>query len=193
MFFQIDSDDTSSIPKNLETTEKIPSNVFDSDSDMSDTERLISERRRLNTEYMEQIEKERQELIQKVVEEQKDHRPAEQHKETMITEDENDVETKEVPNKSLEELEAERDAILQQVRNPEPPSAKAVPEAAKAPEFELPTRINAHENVDNSSTEVKKKKNEKVVVDVNGEISRLKTASESSTGESSPCSQVSEL
>lgn len=178
----------SSVPKIEDSTEKISSNLYDSDSDMSDTERLISERRRLNTEYMEQIEKERQELMQQVMEEGKDHLPPQEPKETTVTEDENDVEMKDVLNKSLEELEAERDAILQQVRNPEPPSVKAVPEATKVAEFEVPTRIKVHESIDNM--EVKKKKNEKVV-DVNGEISRLKTASESSTGESP--SQVSKF
>lgn len=178
----------SSISKKVDSTEKISSNLYDSDSDMSDTERLISERRRLNTEYMEQIEKERQELMKQVIEEGKDHLASQEPKETTVTEDENDIEMKEVMNKSLEELEAERDAILQQVRNPEPPNVKAVPEATKAAEFELPTRIKVHESIDNM--EMKKKKNEKVV-DVNGEISRMKTASESSTGESP--SQVSKF
>lgn len=178
----------SSISKNVDATDKISSNVYDSDSDMSDTERLISERRRLNTEYMEQIEKERQESLKQIMDEPKDHLSSKEPKEIAVTEDEKDVEIKEAMNKSLEELEAERDAILQQVRNPEPPSQKVVPEAIKAPEFELPTRIKVHAGTDN--LEMKKKKNE-TVVDINGEISRLKTASESSTGESSPSSQVS--
>lgn len=177
----------SSVSKLVDLSEKPPI-AYDSDSDMSDTERLISERRRLNTEYMEQIEKERQELMEKILEEEKEHIVPEAPKETAMTEDENDVEMKEVMNKSLEELEAERDALLQQVRNPEPPSTPQILEGTKAPEFELPTRIRAHENVDNS--ENRKKKTEKTA-DVNGEI--LRRTSESSTGESSPCSQVSAI
>lgn len=183
---QIDSDEISSVSKMVDLTDKPPV-VYDSDSDMSDTERLISERRRLNTEYMEQIEKERQELMEKILEEQKERIVPETPKETAMTEDENDVEMKDVMNKSLEELEAERDALLQQVRNPEPPSVPQISEAAKVPEFEIPARIRA-ENVDN--LEMRKKKTEKIV-DVNGEI--LRRASESSTGESSPCSQVSAI
>lgn len=170
--------------KMVDLSEK-PSTAYDSDSDMSDTERLIMERRRLNTEYMEQIEKERQELMEKILEEEKEHVIPDTPKETTTTtttEDENDVEMKDVMNKSLEELEAERDALLQQVRNTEPPSVQQTPEATKAPEFELPTRINAE------NAEKRKKKPEKAV-DINGEI--LRRTSESSTGESSPCSQVS--
>lgn len=176
----------SSLPKNLELTEKETPNLYDSDSDMSDTERLISERRRLNTEYMEQIEKERQEMMEKVIEEKPESSGAKEMKETLTIENENDIEMKDVSTKSLEELEAERDAILQQVRNPEPPSSPAVLEGTKVPEFELPSRTISQEN-----TDVFEKKKLDKVIDINGELTRLKTISESSTGESSPHSQVS--
>lgn len=188
-YFQIDSDDMVPLSKNTDSLEKPPPNLYDSDSDLSDTERLILERRRLNTEYMDQIERERQEVIQKTFVESKELLVMEKMKETAITEDENDVEMKEVMNKSLEELEAERDALLQQVRNPEPPSVTKISEAPKAPEFELPVRTKPHENIDRDNVETKKLKKGKR--DINGDVLRLKTASESSTGESSPCSQVS--
>lgn len=172
-----------------ETTKKVvSSNLYDSDSDVSDTERLISERRRLNTEYMEQIEKERQEM-QKILEDQPERSTKEETKEKITTEDESDVEMK-VMGKSLEELEAERDALLQQVRNPEPPSVVEIPEAIKAPEFEFPSRNKSQEIMD--VLDIKKRKNDKAN-DVNGELTRLKTVSESSTEASSPHSQVRNL
>lgn len=163
------------------------SNFYDSDSDLSDTERLIMERRRLNTEYMEQIEKERHEMLQKTVAVTKDHLIVNEPKETTFTEDENDIEMKDVLSKSLEELEAERDALLQQVRNPDPPTETVISGAAKASEFELPTRLNEASDLDNLDiTRQKQEQNQ----DVNGDVSRLKTALESSTEDSSPCSQV---
>ncbi|CAH1134174.1 unnamed protein product [Ceutorhynchus assimilis] len=167
-------------------------NIYDSDSDdHSETERILLERRRKNDEWMEQIEKERQERdqaerdkrlvqqeedkkrreheeqrkeddrrkkqekererqekrekekarkeaekIKKAKEkEERERRKAEKAKamlesppripEYMGEIDDDDEETKsaieEIEEKTLEELEAERDALLRQVRNPEPP------------------------------------------------------------------------
>lgn len=70
------------------------------------------------------------------------------------------------------------------MRNPEPPVLAQVPsETAKVPsEFEVPTNKR-------KTTEVSKLKKDKGP-DINGDVLRLKTSSESSTGDGSPCSQV---
>lgn len=176
----------SAVFTSAEATKRPSSNLYDSDSDLSDTERLILERRRLNTEYMEQIEKERQEVLNKSLEEPKELIKSETIKTPEITDDGNDIEMKDVMSKSLEELEAERDALLQQVRNPEPPSSMEISGSINAIEFELPIQT---KKVDTDHLEIRKQKKTKGL-DVNGDVLRLKTTSESSTGESSPCAQV---
>ncbi|KAL1500734.1 hypothetical protein ABEB36_006180 [Hypothenemus hampei] len=149
-------------------------NIYNSDSDeMSDTERILLERRRKNDEWMEQIERERKERDEaeqgrkKAIEEEEERKRNEQKK-TVATEQKRqlkelkqkekerkgeekrlkinkqrkktkdkrpralvsyldidmdmDEDTKRaIEGKTLEELEAERDALLRQVRNPEPP------------------------------------------------------------------------
>lgn len=164
----------SSVSKPVGSTEKPPSNLYDSDSDMSDTERLILERRRLNTEYMEQIEKERQEM-QKVQDERKDVPEKKRPQATSTIKDKSDVEMKDAMGKSLEELEAERDALLQQVRNPDPPGVAAKSESAK-----VPTKAKSYEKTAGADVESRKaNKDAHMDVDV-----------EALTGERSPC-QVS--
>lgn len=134
---------------------------------------------------MEQIEKQRQEMIVKLLDEQKDVLTSVEPKEKSETEEERNIEIKDVMNKSLEELEAERDAILQQVRNPDPPSVIRNSEITKSNELDF----SRNKKIDDISEIKKQKKNKNF--DVNGDVLRLKTPSESSTGESSPCSQVS--
>lgn len=146
------------------------------------------ERRRLNTEYMEQIEKERQELMREPIEEPKTHlKRVEEPKEITLTEDEHDVEMKEVMNKSLEELEAERDALLQQVRNPDPPVEPKIQEATKAAVLEVPNKLKTN---DGNNLDIRRQAQQQNV-EVNGDSSRLKAALEGSREDSSPCSQVS--
>ncbi|XP_030747354.1 histone-lysine N-methyltransferase SETD1 [Sitophilus oryzae] len=190
--------------------------IFNSDSDESDTERILMERRRKNDEWMEQIEKERQErkaaqMTEKIdkidiVEDTtnqdvvKEREPfpskfgkeeiddSEKYSNEKISEepftrldddseriDAEDEETKSaIEERSLEELEAERDALLQQVRNPEPP-------------LEL-TDLDDDSNKINEK--ISKKANEKLQIkDVNGTTDFKRRLSETS-GESSPSSQV---
>ncbi|ENN77633.1 hypothetical protein D910_07611 [Dendroctonus ponderosae] len=170
------------LPLAISTKAALP-NVYDSDSDdLSDTERILLERRRKNDEWMEQIEKERQERKEaemgrrKVLEEEeqkvreleekkrvederkkqakeeqrskaRERREAEKRQKAKEKEEkqrlkeekakaacpprvpqymgeiDDDEETlSATEEKTLEELEAERDALLQQVRNPDPPS-----------------------------------------------------------------------
>lgn len=125
------------------------------------------------------IEKERQEM--KLMLEECTTPSAETETPTINTEVNDEM--KDVMSKSLEELEAERDALLRQVRNPEPP----VYVEAKDREFEKPTITQT--DSDEENLEVRRAK--KTKVDINGDMLRIKTMSESSTGESSPCSQVS--
>lgn len=166
--------------------------LFDSDSDLSDTEHLILERRRLNTEYMEQIEKERQERAPKQVEEDKDSISEASSPEKIHREPEE--KTKDVMEKTLEELEAERDALLQAVRNPEPPSLMDVEEeeADKTAEEVLQelSKIKAHVDSDEENLEARRVKKEKNGAEINGDVVLAKGLSESSAGEGSPCGQV---
>lgn len=166
-----------------------PPDLFDSDSDLSDTERLILERRRLNTEYMEQIEKERLERAPKQSEEEESVSEASSPEKTVREPEEK----KDVMEKTLEELEAERDALLQAVRNPEPPSLMDVEEeAAKTADDVQPelSKIKAHVDSDEENLEARRAKKEKVGVEVNGDVTLAKGLSESSAGEGSPCGQV---
>lgn len=91
------------------------SKIYPSDSDLSDGELEYLERRRRNTEWMEQIEKER-----RIREKQE---PAKIEKElTPVKSESEDTEMDDLEAKSLEKLESEREKLLEQVRNPEPPN-----------------------------------------------------------------------
>ncbi|XP_050503124.1 histone-lysine N-methyltransferase SETD1 isoform X1 [Diabrotica virgifera virgifera] len=194
---QIDSDDlAASQQRSSETSpRKSLSYMDDSDSDLSDTERLILERRRLNTEYMEQIEKERQELMgqevkhvdsririeeTRVVEKREKETRVVEKKEIRV-ERRRSVE-KDVMDKSLEELEAERDALLQQVRNPEPPQSRHVEEVKIFDEKPKEKIEMVHEREIDQS--MKKKR------DLNGDVVTVKTKPESPTGQDSPHKHV---
>lgn len=90
----------------------------DSDSSLSETELEYLEKRRRNTEWMEQIERERAEREErerievKVVED--DSINMDDSETRSATEDLNE-------DKSLEEMEADRESLLKAIRNPEPP------------------------------------------------------------------------
>ncbi|KAF7283644.1 hypothetical protein GWI33_023282 [Rhynchophorus ferrugineus] len=207
---QIDTDTQDEFPSIDESTkhstpvEKSKSNyynIFDSDSDASDTERILMERRRKNDEWMEQIEKERQERVAaqsgEVIEPEERIRKQEKrdsnrddkdrekstnkiHKEDKLFKDivkiqDDDEETKSaIEEKTLEELEAERDALLQQVRNPEPPME--------------PLDLGSDTKIKGKT--IKKKTTEKISSkDINGTTDFKRRLSETS-GESSPSSQV---
>uniref|UniRef100_A0A9E8M5P1 [histone H3]-lysine(4) N-trimethyltransferase n=1 Tax=Colaphellus bowringi TaxID=561076 RepID=A0A9E8M5P1_9CUCU len=182
---QIDSDDLS-IAKKPAATEEPVKDLYDSDSDLSDTERLILERRRLNTEYMEQIEKERgqfytereftDDAVVKDVIKQKEQATMEVEKFVM--------------EKTLEELEAERDALLQQVRNPEPPSEIEVDEPVVPAEDVAKLKMLSQSDSDEENLEERRKKKSKKRTDANGDLTSAERLSESSTGGSSPSSQV---
>ncbi|XP_023017776.2 SET domain containing 1 isoform X1 [Leptinotarsa decemlineata] len=185
---QVDSDDLFTLKK-PEKTNKLPVDLYDSDSDLSDTERLILERRRLNTEYMEQMEKERGERQPKSPE-----RESMKDLEKGISPQKMEVDEPEaeesVMEKSLEELEAERDALLQQVRNPDPPSEMDVDGQTRPSEQLIKFKARSQSDSDEENLEERRKKKAKIRSDINGDIITVKGLSESSTGESSPCSQV---
>lgn len=86
-------------PKKPEPKKKVYSKIYVSDSELSESELEFLERRRRNTEWMEQIEREKKEREKE--DEEKPPTPIEE--------------------KSLEKLESEREELLRQVRNPEPP------------------------------------------------------------------------
>ncbi|XP_056640529.1 histone-lysine N-methyltransferase SETD1 isoform X1 [Diorhabda sublineata] len=178
---QIDRDDLAAIKKPSPETVHKKSLIYDSDSDMSDTERMILERRRLNTEYMEQIEKEKQEML---VKQTKDNKIT---TDELKLEEESSIEMKDVMEKSLEELEAERDALLQQVRNPEPPCITDTKDKLKRVFDEV---VKEKFVMSESEDETNRDKKKKQRMDLNGDITTVKRLSESSTGESSPSSQV---
>lgn len=186
--------DTSSSPK-LEK-QKSPSPKpelkkpgFESD-EISDEEKEYLEtleRRKRNTEWMEQIDRERKQRDQEISEKDAQIKPPKQEiKEEIKMEIEEKLERIE-PNKDLERKEAEREALLCLDRNPEPPQ-----ETKESKEY---SAINAlmqlaqcKESSDEESLEVRKHKVEKTAP--NGVIEPPKRLSESSDGSSSPRSQV---
>lgn len=179
--------------KQQTATKPFSMDMFDSDSDLSDTERLILERRRLNTEYMEQIEKERQERAPKYTEKDKE-RVDEVSPEK--TNRESEDKTKDVMDKTLEELEAERDALLQAVRNPEPPALMKVDEKVEKMAMEVHHELSkgkSYVDSDEENLEARRARKKRKEVEVNGDVELSKRLSESSTGESSPCGQVSQI
>ncbi|CAH2007526.1 unnamed protein product [Acanthoscelides obtectus] len=190
---QIDSDDLAPAAHQQvsEPARKPLLDMCDSDSDLSDTERLILERRRLNTEYMEQIEKERQEEERRRVmeltekkEDERERRSVSSERTISVNGDEENDE-KDVMSKSLEELEAERDALLQQVRNPEPPGVMDLDDRLDRTDSEL--QKSKQMDSDEENLEERRKKAKKI--DINGDTILSKKIMESE-GESSPCSQV---
>lgn len=92
-------------------------------------------------------------------------------------------------DKSLEELEAERDALLQQVRNPEPPTIVDVTQITKERLEDVKEKLIKSDS-DEETLETRKKKKTKKRQDLNGDVVVVKRMSESSTGGSSPNSQV---
>ncbi|RZC32044.1 N-SET and/or YppG domain containing protein, partial [Asbolus verrucosus] len=143
------------------------SKIYLSDSDLSEGELEFLERRRRNTEWMEQIEKERQQRESekpKTPEPERDVEMADEEEKTLV---------ESLEEKSLEKLESEREELLRQVRNPEPPE-----------EAEAPAKSSDDENLE-------ARRIKKVREDHNGALevapSRI---SESSVDGSSPSSQV---
>lgn len=161
------------------------SKIFDSDSDMSEGEMEYLERRRKNTEWMEQIERERKEreaelatkkpptpIIQDIDEEMKNL-----EKERSSSPDNKT----EADSKTLEELEAEREALLRAVRNPDAP----LDDETEEEERRETKKKKVQDDVD------VEKKMDKKREDLNGAIDVSRRSSESSTGgSSSPSSQV---
>ncbi|KAG5900058.1 hypothetical protein JTB14_016032 [Gonioctena quinquepunctata] len=188
---QIDSDDLVHLKK-PEVSDKLPNDLYDSDSDLSDTERILLERRRLNTEYMEQIEKERGEQ-QPELEQKASVKELEKGRVTPVEKLQKIEEPLEeepmVMEKSLEELEAERDALLQQVRNPDPPAEMDLGNSRPSEELNK-YKILPQSDSDDENLEDRGKKKAKEIIDLNGDITSIKRLSESSTGGSTPCSQV---
>ncbi|XP_060534419.1 histone-lysine N-methyltransferase SETD1 isoform X2 [Cylas formicarius] len=169
----VDSSEPSKRPKNNFYS------IYDSDSDESDTERILLERRRKNTEWMEQIEKERQETEarrrqERAEKEERERTPTPpSQKATHGDVDVDDEETKSaIEEKTLEELEAERDALLRQVRNPEPPSNEM------DVDDDRPRHVTAE---DDDAVEQK---------DVNGAVDAVAKGLSEGSRESSPSSQV---
>ncbi|XP_068901901.1 histone-lysine N-methyltransferase SETD1 isoform X4 [Tenebrio molitor] len=154
------------------------SKIYLSDSDLSEGEMEFLERRRRNTEWMEQIEKERQ---------QRDKEEVPKKAAPPIVEDVEMVEVKmeeeSLEEKSLEKLESEREELLRQVRNPEPPD-EVTTEADEAP---------AQSSSDDENLEARRRKKEEVRKDRNGALDvvpiRLSESSADADG-SSPSSQV---
>lgn len=173
-------------PEPVASPKRPTAKLYDSDSDLSDTERMILERRRINTEYMEQIEKERQEresLLEKEFASTELDTSKDEVQEPLLI---GSLDKKEeMDSKTLEELESERDALLQQVRNPDPPEIQAL-------EVGVKNRFKLQSDSDEENLETRRKKvNKKKEKHFNGDVSLIKRLSESSTGESSPCGQVS--
>ncbi|CAH0549275.1 unnamed protein product [Brassicogethes aeneus] len=203
---QVDTDSQDDIPvvqeqpkssSSVSSTPVAPSDskyskIFDSDSDMSDGEREYLEnleRRRKNTEWMEQIEREQKER-QKLIGEPKSTTSTKEVAQLRpITPeirakaaDWSESEELRGLDTSLEELEAKRDEILKEVRNPDPPKKKE-----KKHKKEKKVESRRHSDSDEETLEARMQKKKTTVDDFNGKIPRL---SESSTGESSPSSQV---
>ncbi|KAJ8913700.1 hypothetical protein NQ315_007417 [Exocentrus adspersus] len=171
----IDLDDQA---KRDAASKPLPVDLFDSDSDLSDTERLFLERRRLNTEYMEQIEKERLERMSQL--------EAEDMKSDTEKDQVEDHQAKDVMEKTLEELEAERDALLQAVRNPEPPTLMDVDAEANRIDVQeelSKARSQSLVDSDEENLEARRMKKEKRGLEMNGEV-------EVKEGDESPIGQV---
>lgn len=164
-----------------ETPKKPEMKMYDSD-EMSEGEREYLERRKRNTEYMEQIERERK---QREVQEDVPKEPAiiikEEKKVVVVEERRTEVEEQ----KYLERREAEREALLSLDRNPEPPMQENGEYSAINALMQL---ASTKESSDEESLEVRKKKH--MDNTVNGAIEPPKRVSESSDGSSSPRSQV---
>ncbi|XP_044763789.1 histone-lysine N-methyltransferase SETD1 [Coccinella septempunctata] len=144
----------------------------DSDSSLSETELEYLERRRRNTEWMEQIERERAEREEKERLERVDKEDGPK----VAPRSENLAE-----EKSLEEMEAVRDALLQAIRNPEPPTVAPAeaPVSSKVPDKDLSSD---EETVPERRDGLSKK-------ELNGALARVRKLSESD-GEASSHSQV---
>lgn len=153
-----------------------PAKAYESD-EMSDGEREYLERRKRNTEYMEQIERERKlrepeapKVVPKTV-------PKAEVK----------IEPKEEPKEVeyTERREAEREALLSLDRNPEPPQNGQQPNEYSAINA-LMQLAQKKDDSDEENLEARKKKRERAP---NGAIELPKRLSESDV-ESSPLSQV---
>ncbi|XP_045466894.1 histone-lysine N-methyltransferase SETD1 [Harmonia axyridis] len=149
----------------------------DSDSSLSETELEYLERRRRNTEWMEQIEREREEKAK--VEEKVDKNDGVFAE---VAAPKADIKTT-VENKSLVEMEAVRDALLQAIRNPEPPTLAALDSSVTSsniPDKEL------HSDGEALTSDKKENIFKK---DLNGTLARVRKLSESDD-EASSHSQV---
>ncbi|KRT81143.1 RNA binding protein [Oryctes borbonicus] len=154
---------------------------LDSDSDMSEGEREYLERRRKNTEWMEQIERERLEREQSLKSSQKSPSPKRD-----IVEEESHV--KDSVSK-VEEVPPPLPPLIavQEVNQVKPPPPEETP-TAKLPQV---TKIGI--SSDEEALDVKNKANKVVdmeLEDINGAIERVNRLSECSTDGSSPKSQV---
>ncbi|EFA05618.2 histone-lysine N-methyltransferase SETD1B [Tribolium castaneum] len=132
-----DSSDESSEPKE-KTPEPVKppkvatnrySKIYVSDSDEGELE--FMERRRKNTEWMEQIEREKQ---------------AKEETTTVPPPPKKVIEDVEMEEKSLEKLESEREELLRQVRNPEPPPPEAP--VSSSDDENLEARVRKKEEVE---------------------------------------------
>lgn len=158
------------------------SKIYVSDSDVSDGELEYIERRRKNTEWMEQIEKERK------TREVEEIRP---RSVTPILDEDVDmmdelIHDDSLESKSLEKLESEREELLRQVRNPEPPEEYST-------EGKEDT-VKSQTSSDDENLEARRKKKEEIIQDeFNGMLDhKAKRISESSVDGDlgSPTSQV---
>ncbi|GJQ80667.1 hypothetical protein Trydic_g9251 [Trypoxylus dichotomus] len=148
---------------------------LDSDSDMSEGEREYLERRRRNTEWMEQIERERLEREQSIKEQEKS--PS--------------------PKRDIVEKEPPEDVAVSQLEEPAPPLTAIQevkpPPPEKPPSTMLPQVTKIGVSSDEETVEAKNRANRTIEMEfeeINGAIERVKRLSECSTDGSSPKSQV---
>lgn len=157
------------------------------DDDLSDDEREYLERRRRNTEYMEQIERERKEREQMEAAAKKLHTPSVEKEIESLTLPKTPGEPDRVQEdddfKIIEQIENERDALLKLDRNPEPPCDDLLEKENSAIDVLTKLAVRAHTSSDEENFELKQKRQEAV----NGMTEVLQR---SESEDSSPKSQV---
>ncbi|KAL3271157.1 hypothetical protein HHI36_021655 [Cryptolaemus montrouzieri] len=189
-------DEPESPPKKVtppaDTSKTRYSTIFDSDSSLSETELEYMERRRKNTEWMEQIEREKAEREGRLTETKKDDSVSEMETEA----EKSDYVEKLIKEKTLEEMEAERDALLQAIRNPDPPSVQGSSKPtsiSSSPVQPLVSKMRDKEARLQSSDEELSTLDKNDLApkkDLNGALERIKRLSESDGEASSSHSQV---
>ncbi|KAK9876347.1 hypothetical protein WA026_012656 [Henosepilachna vigintioctopunctata] len=178
----------------IESSNKQYSMIMDSDSSLSETEMEYLERRRKNTEWMDQIERERAEREERLMEKLDIENVKKKTLSEMKIEKSSYVDNQ-VHEKSLEEMEAERDALLQAIRNPDPP---IIEDLGRPPIIQtspvraalMKPKLNDSKVMSSSDDEMSDKMNTMSKKDHNGAIESSKRLSESDGEASSSHSQV---